>query len=82
VLLSSPLVELVRTAAARGKLIGGVENHVLFYAAFSSYLSHWVDAAANKGIARRFVRCGIQAACGIWKISRRGARPRGGSRSN
>ena len=53
VLLSSPLVELVRTAAARGKLIGGVENHVLFYADFASYLSHWVDAAAlmNKGIA-------------------------------
>jgi hypothetical protein len=47
------VVELVRTAAARGKLIGGVENHVLFYADFASYLSHWVDAAAlmNKGIA-------------------------------
>jgi hypothetical protein len=42
-----------RWSTARGKLIGGVENHVLFYADFAIYLSHWVDAAAlmNKGIA-------------------------------
>jgi hypothetical protein len=53
VLLSPPLVELVRTAAARGKLIGGIENHVLFYADFSSYLSRWVDRGGLSGAGYR-----------------------------